>query len=113
MPPDYRWFSSSCGIPLPIFATTGATARGGVVVGGGVWGKYDYVDGTIMDGGRVAALERPSLMIYEDDDDDEEDEPPQQTSSFPSSPLGNVISEERIANEEEGVEVADEYDDAN
>ena len=80
------------------------------VGGGGVGGKYDYVDGTIMDGGRVAALERPSLMIYEDDDDDEEDEPPQQTSSIPSSPLGNVISEERIANEEE---VADEYDDAN
>ena len=95
-----------------MFATTGAAARSGVG-GGGVGGKYDYVDGTIMDGGRVAALERPSLMIYEDDDDDEEDEPPQQTSSFPSSPLGNVISEERIANEEEGVEVADEYDDAN
>ena len=95
-----------------MFATTGAAARSGVG-GGGVGGKYDYVDGTIMDGGRVAALERPSLMIYEDDDDDEEDEPTQQTSSIPSSPLGNVISEERIANEEEGVEVADEYDDAN
>jgi hypothetical protein len=111
MPPDYRWFSSSCGIPLPIFATTGATARGGVVVGGGVWGKYDYVDGTIMDGERAAALERPSLMICEDDD--EEDEPAQQTSSIPSSPLDNVPSEERMANEEEGVEAADEDDDAN
>ena len=39
MPPDYRWFSSSCGIPLPMFATTGATARSGVG-GGGVGGKY-------------------------------------------------------------------------
>jgi hypothetical protein len=45
-----------------MFATTGATARSGVG-GGEVGGKYYYADGTIMDGGRVAALERPSLMI--------------------------------------------------
>ena len=93
-----------------MFATTGAAARSGVG-GVGVGGKYDYVDGTIMDGGRVAALERPSLMICEDDDED--DEPAQQTSGIPPSPLVNVPSEERMVNEEEGVEVADEYDDAN
>jgi hypothetical protein len=70
MPPEHRWFSSSCGIPLPIFATTGATARGG---GGGIGDKYYYADGAIMDSGRVAALERPSLMVYDDDDYDDEE----------------------------------------
>ena len=92
----------------------GTTARDGGVVGE-VGGKYYYADGTIMDGGSVAALERPSLMVYDDDDYDVE-EPTQQTSSIPSSPLDNKPSEDRMSNEEEEVESGGgrrEYDDAN
>ena len=65
MPPDYRWFSSSCGLKLPIFVGDGS----------------------------VPALDRPSLSIVggEDDDDDE----PHQPHLNPSTSVERMVANEK------------------
>ncbi len=58
-----------------------------------------------MDGGRVVALERPSLLMIDtdddDDDDDDEHETTHQKSSIPSSPVEIVPKEEKLEKERE------------
>ncbi len=97
MPSDYRWFSSSCGIPLPIFAITGASARGGGGGGGGGGGSKYYDNPNYVDGGRVAALERPSLMM--NDDNMDEAHKTQHTSPHPvpkDEKMGEEDKEDKV-----------------
>jgi hypothetical protein len=78
MPPDYRWFSSSCGLKLPIFVgdvNAPALDRPSLSI---VGGEHDNDDddephpnpSTSVE--RVVANEKGKLEVVNDDDDDGE-----------------------------------------
>ena len=102
MPADYRWFSSSCGVSLPIFFNKATVGGGGGTAATGGSGPVEGVVG-------VPALDRPSLSVAgDDDDDDDEDGGPSVVPSPFTADVAAAKGEEKF---EEKDEVYDDEED--